>query len=218
MYCRRFAAVWLVMVPCALAWLAGCSIGGHTRSASKVSAPLIAPGLIEEHGLGFLTPTARIGREEDKHALALVFASTLSELRPGVRVVPLAQTLGAVNRAGLLRQYQKMYESFATTGVLERDTLAKLRGVTGVRYFCLLQLGEFVQPSASSSGPLPLAARGAPAAHIRLFVQIWDSIDGTIAWEGINEASHAAESPNGHSATFSTAVERAARDLVARLP
>jgi len=142
----------------------------------------------------------------------------LSELRPGVRIVPLAQTLGAVNRAGLLRQYQKMYESFEATGVLDRDTLAKLRGVTGARYFCLLQLGEFNQPPPSSPGAIPLPGRSAPAAHIRLFVQIWDSIDGTIAWEGINEASQAAESVNGRGATFSAVVERAARDLVARLP
>jgi hypothetical protein len=196
---------------------AGCSVGGQTHSASTVSAPLMTPGLIEEHGLGFLTPTAGIDREEDKHALALVFASTLSELRPGVRVVPLAQTLGAVNRAGLLRHYQKMYEAFEATGVLERDTLAKLRGVTGARFFCLLQLGEFSQPAASPY-VAPLSARGASAAHIRLFVQIWDSVDGTIAWEGINEVSFAADSANGRGATFSSVVERAARDLVARLP
>jgi hypothetical protein len=199
--------------------LLACSVGGgQTRSASKVSAPLIAPGLIEEHGLAFLTPTARYDREEDKHALALVFASTLSELRPAVRVVPLAQTLGAVNRAGLLRQYQKMYESYAATGVLERDTLAKLRGVTGARYFCLLQLGEFTQPATATSGAITLPGRGAPAAHIRLFVQIWDSVEGTIAWEGINEVSYGAEPGNGRGATFSSVVERAARDLVAKLP
>jgi hypothetical protein len=76
---RCAAAGWLALASCALVCVTGCSIGGHTRSASRVSAPLIAPGLIEEHGLGFLTPTARIDRQEDKHALALVFASTLSE-------------------------------------------------------------------------------------------------------------------------------------------
>jgi hypothetical protein len=203
-------------VSCSLISVIGCSTGVQTRSASTVSAPLLTPGLIEEHGLGFLTPTARVDREEDKHALALVFASTLSALRPGVRVVPLAQTLGAVNRAGLLRQYQKMYEGFGATGVLERDTLAKLRGVTGARYFCLLQLGEFSQPTAAN--PFPLPGRAAAGAHIRLFVQIWDSVDGTIAWEGINEVSLAAEPGNGRAATFSSVVERAARDLVARLP
>ncbi len=177
----------------------------------------MTPGLIEEHGLGFLTPTTGIDREEDKHALALVFASTLSELRPGVRVLLLAQTLGAVNRAGLLRQYQKMYQGFEATGVLDRDVLAKLRGITGVRYFCLLQLGEFSQATANPN-VIPLPGRSAPAAHVRLFVQMWDSVEGTIAWEGINEASYTSDSGNGRGATFSAVVERAARDLVARLP
>jgi len=198
--------------------MTGCSIGSRTLSAPQVSTSLMAPGLIEEHGIGFLTPTARVDREEDKQALALVFASTFSELRPAVRVVPLAQTLGAVNRAGLQRQYQKMYEGFAATGVMERDTLAKLRGVTGARYFCLLQLGEFTQPAPANPNVIPLPGRTPAVAHIRLFVQIWDSVDGTIAWEGINEVSYAAESGNGRGATFSLVVDRAARDLVARLP
>ena len=212
------AAEFLTLALCLLIAATGCSVRGETRSASTVSAPLMTAGLLEEHGLGFLTPTAGGDREEDKHALALVFASTLSELRPGVRIVPLAQTLSAVNRAGLLRQYQRMYEGFETSGALERDTLAKLRGVTGVRFFCLLQLGEFSQTASAGTNAVPLPPRGAPGAHIRLFVQIWDSLDGTIAWEGINEVSLGADSGNGRGATFSSIVERATRDLVARLP
>ena len=200
-----------------VAGLNGCGGSEPTRSASKVSAPLLTPGLLAEHGLGFLTPTAVSSREEDRHALALVFGSVFAELRPEVRIAPLAQILGAVNRAGMLRQYQKMYEGYAAAGVLERDTLAKLRGVTGVRYFCLLQLGEFSQP-ASAAQVFPLPARNAPPAHIRLFVQIWDSVDGTIAWEGMNEISHSAQAGNAASTSFSVVVERAARDLIGRLP
>ena len=202
---------------CLLIAGSGCSNPGPTRSASKVSAPLLAPGLLAEHGLAFLTPTAASTREEDRHALALVFASAFSEIRPEVRVVPLAQTLGAVNRVGMLRQYQRMYEGYAAAGVLERETLAKLRGVTGARYFCLLQLGEFSQPTPATQ-VFPFPARGGPPAHIRLFVQIWDSVDGTVAWEGINEISYPGPGGNAGSVNFSVVVERAARDLIAKLP
>lgn len=207
----------LLIVSSLITGLSGCGGSEPTRSASKVSAPLLTPGLLTEHGLGFLTPTAASSREEDRHALALVFGSVFAELRPEVRIVPLAQTLGAVNRAGMLRQYQRMYEGYAAAGVLERDTLAKLRGVTGVRYFCLLQLGEFSQPTPALQ-VFPLPARNSPPAHIRLFVQIWDSVDGTVAWEGINEISHAAQTGNAGSANFSVVVERAARELIGQLP
>jgi hypothetical protein len=207
----------LLVMPSILAVLSGCAGSEPTRSASKVSAPLLTPGLLAEHGIGFLTPTAASSREEDRHALALVFGSVFSELRPEVRVVPLAQMLGAVNRAGMLRQYQRMYEGYAAAGVLERDALAKLRGVTGVRYFCLLQLGEFNQPT-SATQVFPFPVRHSPPAHIRLFIQIWDSVDGTIAWEGINEISQVPQTGNAASANFSVVVERAARDLIGRLP
>jgi hypothetical protein len=173
--------------------------------------------MLEQHGLAFLTPTTRSEYSEDRQALALVFASTLSELRPTVRVVPLTQTLGSVNRAGLIQQYQRMYHTFAATGALERDMLAKLRGVTGARYFALLQLSEFSQPQVNSAA-IALPTRSAPMAHIRLFVQLWDSVDGTSAWEGVVEVNHAADGANGAGVTFSALVERAARDLVVRLP
>jgi hypothetical protein len=200
-----------------LAAATGCSGRGETRSAAKVNAALLQAGMLEEHGLAFLTPTARSDYNEDKQALALVFASTLSDLRPTVRIVPLTQTLGAVNRAGLIQQYQRMYQTFAATGALERDTLAKLRGVTGARYFALLQLSEFSQPHANPAA-IALPTRSAPMAHIRLFVQIWDSVDGTAAWEGVVEVNHAADGAHAANVTFSALVERAARDLVVRLP
>jgi hypothetical protein len=206
-----------VIALCAVLFVVGCSTQGETRSASKVNAPLLGPGMLEEHGLAFLTPTTGPDFHQDKHALALVFAATLGEMRPAVRIVPLAQTLGAVNRAGLIQNYQRMYQGFEATGALERDALGKLRGVTGARYFVLLQLGDFNQSGAASTSTAR-QSRSSPMAQIRLFAQIWDSIDGTIAWEGIDEVSSAANAGSGSGANFTSLVERAARDLAVRLP
>lgn len=211
----RSAAVVAAMV--ALGALAGCASSGRTQSTPKVNASLLAPSMLESHGLAFLTPTANADHDEDKQATALAFASILSETRPDIRVVPLAQTLGALNRTGLGRQYQKMYEGFRVTGLLDREVLSKLRGVTGTRYFGLLQLADFSEESAAGSG-LPLASRTVRVAHIRVFLQIWDSVDGTIAWEGVDEVSLHENPDRKIEATFSAAAEQAARDLIAQLP
>lgn len=174
-------------------------------------------GVFGSHGIAFLTPSTSAGQEDDKQSLALAFATTLADARPEVRVVTMAQTLGAVNRAGMTRDYQRMYEGFHATGVLDRKVLAKLRGITGARFFALLQLGDFHrQPAARAIAPG--LAQGHERARIRLFLQVWDSIDGTVAWEGLNEAVYSIDAPDQQTMSFRSVVERAAGDLIALLP
>lgn len=55
-------------------------------------------------------------------------------------------------------------------------------------------------------------------AGIRLFVQTWDSWDGTIAWEGVQKLNYASDAASEKDVTFKTVVEETARNLIARLP
>jgi hypothetical protein len=200
----------------ALLLLSACAGVHQPDPAPRISAPLLAPSMLEGHGLALLTPTGGIAHSEDRQALALVFAEKFAAMRPEVRLVPLAQTLSAVNRAGLTPSYQKMYETYAATGVMDREVLARLRGVCGARYFGMLQLAEFRRAPEGSSIQLSVGQRPGDGMRIRVFLQVWDSIDGTIAWEGLNEFSHPAT--NGNDSTFSTIMERVAGTLIARMP
>ena len=56
------------------------------------------------------------------------------------------------------------------------------------------------------------------SASIRLFLQIWDSEDGTIAWEGNEELNYAFDTSRERAVTFKTVVETTARNLIAHLP
>lgn len=199
-----------------IALLTACATTEKATPPTSVNAPSLAPSMLEGHGLALLTPASAPAQSENRQALALAFASVFSKLRPEVRLVPLSQTVGAVNRAGLTRQYLKLYEIYAATGIMDRDTLSKLRGVCGARFFALLQLAELsrIMPSEVATSPLSPGANG--GIRLRLFVQIWDSTDGTVAWEGVSEVRTAAAT--GSDDTFSAAAERAARDLVFRMP
>jgi hypothetical protein len=198
----------------ALLALPACVTAPHVPSAPRISAPLLAATMLEGHGLALLTPTGGAAHSEDRQALALIFAQQFAAMRPEVRLVPLAQTLSAVNRAGLTPSYQKMYETYAVTGVMDREMLARLRGVCGARYFAMLQLAEFRRPAERSA--LSIGQRPENGTRIRLFLQIWDSTDGTVAWEGLDEAIHPAT--NSSDSTFSATVERIAGALIARMP
>src|SRR5450830_1151159 len=72
---------------------------------------------IRTGGIAFITPSSVTGQEEDKQALALAFTEVLIEARPDLRIVPLPQTLSAVNRLGLTRDYRQMFEDYRLAGI-----------------------------------------------------------------------------------------------------
>jgi hypothetical protein len=55
-------------------------------------------------------------------------------------------------------------------------------------------------------------------AHVRLFFQIWDSTDGSIAWEGMQEMRISQETVMEEPVMLRTMLERTAHDLIAKLP
>ncbi|MFZ5558499.1 MAG: hypothetical protein ACOZDY_17595 [Pseudomonadota bacterium] len=178
----------------------------------------LAPGALETYGIAFITPSTVTGQEEEKQAVALTFAEVLKRDRPKVRVATLAETLGAVNRAGLAEEYRTMYADYRDTGLFKRDTLMKVGDLVGTRYVAQLKLQAFDQGEKERFGVLGLRLLETKTATVRLFFQIWDAGNGTIVWEGINELRISTETMAEEPVTLTRVIERAAEDLVARLP
>lgn len=184
----------------------------HSRALS------LAPGHIEEYGIAFITPSTATGREEEKQAVAFLFAEAMKRERPAMRVVSLPETLSAVNRAGLVDAYKRMYEDYRDTGLFKRDMLERVAQVTASRYIAQIKLQEFAEGSKERFGALGLRIVETRYARVRLFFQIWDSRDGAIAWEGLEEILYSHERINEEPVTFQKAVSRTAEQLVRRLP
>lgn len=53
---------------------------------------------------------------------------------------------------------------------------------------------------------------------IRLFFQIWDGNDGSIAWEGMQETHYSQDTFAEKAVSLNKIVEHTARDLIGRLP
>lgn len=169
-------------------------------------------------GIAFITPSSATGQEEEKQALAMVFAEVFKQQRPGVRVVGLPESLNAINRAGLADAYKQMYHDYRDTGLFKRDILKQVGEVTGARYIAQIKLQGFEQGAKERFGALGLRIVETTYASIRIFLQIWDSHDGTIAWEGMQEMHYALDRITGKPVTLHIAAERTARELIARLP
>ncbi len=197
--------------------LAGCSLQQiHSDADHRVFT--LQPGDLERSGLAFITPSTVTGQEEEKQAVAFVFAEVLKERRPQITVLTLAETLSAVNAAGLADVYRAMYADYRDTGIFKRDILAQIGAVTKARYAAQLKLAGFAQASSSRFGVFGIRVIDTKSARVRLFLQVWDTRDGTIAWEGVHEMDYAFESIEEKSVTLRAILRETAEILVRRLP
>ena len=198
--------------------LAACETSLQVYSAPKHDTLQLATAELREGGLAFLTPSTVTGQEEDKQTLAYVFADTLQKERPDIKFIPLSRTISAVNRAGLADTYRKMYVDYRDTGVFEADTMRRVAQATGVRYLGQLKLAHLKQDSRGRFGVLGLNILNTQYANMRVFFQVWDSRDGTIVWEGIDEVTLAMDTGKEQPMSFQMVAEQAAKNLVKRLP
>ena len=197
---------------------AGCAGDVQTYSSPQHQTLRLKPQQLAEGGLAFLTPSTVTGQEEDKQSLAYVFADALKAKRPEIRFDALPQTIGAVNRDGLAETYRRMYRDYRDTGVFDADMLKRVGAATGRRYLMQLKLANMEQGARGRFSLLGLSLLNTQYANMRVFCQIWDSRDGSIVWEGIDEVSMAFDTGQERRLTFRKIARRAAQDLIASLP
>ena len=198
--------------------LPGCRVANQRYSTPHTEGFGLVAGQLEAGGLAFLTPSSVTGQEEDRQPLALVFANVLAEQRKDIRIVGLPQTLSAVNRAGLTDAYKHMYQDYRDSGVFEPGLLRQIGEATGVRYVAQLKMAYFRQEAKGRFSMFGLSLVQTQAANIRLFLQIWDTHDGSIVWEGSNELNRAYDTLSERSVSFDLVVRDSARELIAKLP
>jgi hypothetical protein len=201
----------------ALSGFGGCFVPQvhHTVEVRVIS---LQPGQLEAHGIAFITPSAVTGQEEEKQAVAFIFANVLAKERDKVRVVSLAESLNVINSSGLAEAYKRLYDDYRDTGLLKRDVLQQLGRATGARYIAQIKLQGWGQGAKERFGTLGFRIVETRYASVRVFLQIWDSTNGTIAWEGMQEILYALDRVDEAPVTFRTAVERTAEEVMRRLP
>jgi hypothetical protein len=198
--------------------LAGCITPGIYYPTVQEHVISLKKGHLEAAGIAFITPSTVTGQEQEKEAVALTFTDVLKSERPGLRVSTLAETLGAINKAGFSEGYKRMYEEYRDTGLFSGEALRRVSAASGMRYIAQLKLQAFNQGSKNRFGFLGLRIVDTQYADVRLFFQIWDSRDGTIAWEAMQELRIARETMTEEPLMLRQVLEHSARELILRLP
>lgn len=197
--------------------LQGCILP-QSFSTSNHHLVSLTPKDLETYGIAFITPSTVTGQEEEKQAVAGIFASVLIKERPKLRCLALPETLNAINKANFTDDYRAMYGDYRDTGLFKREVLQKIGEVTKTRYVIQLKLSGFGQGSSGRLNVFGLRLIDTKQANIRLFCQIWDTWEGTIGWEGYEEMNYAVDTFSERNVTLKKVLEKAAKNLVDRIP
>lgn len=202
----------------ALVLLSGCSSTPVFYPTLQEQVISLRKGDLEASGIAFITPSTVTGQEQEREAVALTFTDVLKRERPALKVSTLAETLGAVNRAGISDTYKRMYQESRESGLFSAEALRRVGAATGSRYVAQVKLQAFNQSSKNRLGVLGLRLIETHYADVRLFLQIWDCRDGSIAWEAMQELRIARESTTEEPLMLRKVLEHSARGLIAKLP
>jgi hypothetical protein len=201
-----------------VALVAGCSTLPMYYSTVRDQVISLRERDLEGAGIAFITPSTITGQEQEKEAVALTFTDVLKDMRPEMKVSTLAETLGAVNKAGLAETYKRMYDDYRDTGLFPAEPLRRVATAAGARYVAQLKLQGFSENSKGRFGFLGLRIVETKYADLRLFFQIWDSRDGSIAWEAMQELRVTRESITEEPVMLRKVLEKSALELISRLP
>ena len=208
--------VWLIIfLVCGL--ISGCFVP-QKQFTDQHQTLSLKQNELSANGIAFITPSTATGQEEEKQGLALMVADILKKKRTDIRCVTLAETLSAVNKAGLSEDYKAMYTDYRDTGLFKKDILKKVGELTGTRYVAQLKLANFNQGNRDRFSLLGLRVIETRKADIRIVLQIWDTTDGTIVWEGAEELSYATDTPFAGNVPLRTMVEEVSENLIANMP
>jgi hypothetical protein len=177
----------------------------------------LGKGELSTYGLAFITPSTVTGQEEEKQGLALIAAEVLKEKRPDIRCVALAETLSEVNKAGLADQYKDMYIDYRDTGLFKKDMLKEIGELTGAKYVMQLKLANFVQGNRDRFEVLGMRIIETKKADLRLVLQIWNTNEGSIAWETVEELSYAQDTVFSGSVALRTVLEEVLENAISHL-
>lgn len=136
----------------------------------------------------------------------------------GLRLRPLPELLSAADRAGLLDDCQRRYEDYRLTGVFDRDILHRVARATGARYLAQPKLARFERGAKGRFGIFGLGVSQTQYAYMRVFLQIRDSEDASVAWEGIDGLSYTFETTRELAMTLAGVAREAAARLGRLLP
>jgi hypothetical protein len=107
-----------------------------------------------------------------------------------------------------------MYIDYRDTGLFKKDMLKQFGELTETKYVAQLKLASFSQGNRDRFQIHGLRIIETKKAGLRLVLQIWNTSDGSIAWEILEELSYAEDTAYSGSIALPTMLEEVLGNMI----
>ena len=174
--------------------MAGCASSPDTWTVRTSSTPLPLssdPDLVslEQEAVGLLTPLATPALRGNEVALSRYLDDIIKKIVPTWKVIDEQQTINLINRYGLAGEYARLRESGEQSHILDRELLQKIGKSIEARYVFQPRLAFILQTMTDRLNlpPFDILIMQTRAAHMRLSLQLWDTMSGELIWASAAE-------------------------------
>lgn len=182
------------------------------------AAPDFTLRRFEEDGVAILNARLSFGNETLGAPMVRGLVAVLRERLPAESVLHPSELSSRINVAGLAHEYGEMLAAYATTGILEKTTLARLEELAGVRYFGMPTLVSFHEAQTGRLSVFGVRVGKTVSASARFDLQIWDARTGRIAWEGAADLTLAQEAVREGQIALEETVRATWESLIQEMP
>jgi len=177
--------------------MAGCATSPDNTWTVRTSSTLLPRSSnldlvnIEQEAVGLLTPLAPPALRGNEVALSRYLDDIIKKIFPTWRVIGEQQTINLINRYGLAGEYARLRESGEQSHILDRELLQKIGKSIEARYVFQPRLAYFLQTMTDrlKLPPFDILLVQTRSAHMRLSLQLWDTMSGELIWASAAETA-----------------------------
>lgn len=186
------------IIICLMLTLCGCVASVRGASTVTYKQEGFSVGLLQQSGVSIMPVVAGHGVEGYRRPFADALQTTLTTHAPkGTKVIGWQETGQKLNDGGLVEAYNGLVASYASTALLDKKVLLKLKEATGSRFFLVTVLGDFKQTQSTTYDPTldPSVGQNVQTqVNLQAKAYIWDAEKGDVVWEAMGGASATANS------------------------
>lgn len=159
-------------------------------SSTLVSSPSVLASL-EQEAVALFTPLAPTPLlRGDEVVLGFYLAEAIQKIAPNWKVIDQQQTIGLINRHGLMEEYTRLRQGADQSHILEQALLQKIGEHVGARYVFQPRLAYISQTMTDrfEAPAVPVLILQTRSAVMRIFLQLWDTVSGEPIWSSVAES------------------------------
>lgn len=139
------------------------------------------------YGIALLPVVAGQGQEGYRRPFGNAINENIKNELPNLKFLPWQKSMDLLNEYSLTEEYQAIISQYQTTAIIDKNLMRDLGDALDVRYLLFVSLEDFSK-SKSTTYNVFFGWSTTKTAIVNGFVQLWDCMDGDVAWEGYGTA------------------------------